>query len=66
MDHDELCRGCARQRRAVANGFDERAPARMPGYVDYKTECSKCGKQIPGEYEHFVRGKIYCADCVPA
>lgn len=59
MKHDELCRGCEMDRRRETAGVG--AALHPP----YQTECSECGVQIPGEYEHFVRGKIYCAECAP-
>ena len=60
MKHDEMCRGCARERRTIANKTDVRM------YPEYETECSQCGKKNPGEYEHLVGGKIYCVECVPS
>ena len=60
MKHDELCRGCEMNRRRAVSGVG--AKMHPP---EYKTNCSQCGVEIPGEYEHFVRGKIYCSECAP-
>jgi len=61
MKHDELCKGCKMDRMRQAN---PNAAARMEP-DSYHVPCSKCGKQILGEYEHSVRGIIYCSECVP-
>jgi hypothetical protein len=56
--HDEGCPGCAYDRRRQLNGIGVRI-------TDYKTQCSKCGNEIIGEFEHRIYRRIYCQQCVP-
>ena len=55
--HDQDCPGCQYERRREINSVGIRLS-------DYKTECSQCGAEIIGEFEHRIAGRNYCPQCL--
>ena len=56
MNHDDMCPGCAYQRRREINGVGARI-------TDYRVTCSKCGGAILGEMEHVIESQTFCSVC---